>query len=172
MVANKPTVIDMFSGCGGLSRGFIDAGFEVLLGVDFDEAALKTFEHNHDGAVAFKGDLFKKDALQEIVEIVGGRSVDVIVGGPPCQGFSLTGSRQEDDARNTLFNSMVEAVEIFEPKAFILENVPGLATLYGGKAKDEILKKFGDLGYTINYKVLYAPDYGVPQIRKEYFSLA
>ena len=169
MVTNKPTVIDMFSGCGGLSRGFIDAGFEVLLGVDFDEAALKTFEHNHDGAIAFKGDLFKKDALQEIVEIVDGRSVDVIVGGPPCQGFSLTGSRQEDDARNTLFNSMVEAVEIFEPKAFILENVPGLATLYGGKAKDEILKKFGDLGYTINYKVLYAPDYGVPQIRKRIF---
>lgn len=169
MQENEPTVIDMFSGCGGLSKGFIDAGFEVLLGVDFDEAALKTFEQNHGDAVAFKGDLFKKDTLLEIAEIIKDKKVDIIVGGPPCQGFSLTGRRQENDERNTLFYSMVEAVKMFEPQAFILENVPGLATLYGGKAKDSILKEFGSLGYTISYKVLYAPDYGVPQIRKRIF---
>lgn len=162
-------VIDMFSGCGGLSKGFIDADFNVLMGIDFDEMALKTFEHNHEGAIAFKGDLFKPETLDEMVELLNNQTVDVIIGGPPCQGFSLTGKRQENDERNTLFYSMVRAVEKFQPKAFILENVPGLATLYNGKAKEAILKEFGDLGYTINYQVLYAPDYGVPQIRKRIF---
>ncbi len=169
MNSRKPNVIDMFSGCGGLSRGFIDAGFEVLVGVDSDEAALKTFQHNHGSAIALKADLFKSEALLDLADLVGDKQVDVIIGGPPCQGFSLTGKRQEDDDRNKLFYSMVEAVKMFSPKAFVLENVPGLATLYGGKAKEAILKDFGELGYTVNYKVLYAPDYGVPQIRKRIF---
>lgn len=168
-MSKKPTVIDMFSGCGGLSRGFIDAGYEVLLGVDFDETALKTFEKNHDGAIALKGDLFKQETIHEMDKAINNKKVDVIIGGPPCQGFSLTGKRQEDDERNRLFYSMVEAVKHFQPKAFVLENVPGLATLYQGKAKEAILKEFGDLGYTINFQVLYAPDYGVPQIRKRIF---
>lgn len=159
----------MFSGCGGLSRGFIDAGYEVLLGVDFDEMALKTFERNHEGAIALKGDLFKDETIDEMAEVINHRSVDVIIGGPPCQGFSLTGKRQEDDDRNILFYSMVKAVECFQPKAFVLENVPSLATLYQGKAKTAILEEFGKLGYTINFQVLYAPDYGVPQIRKRIF---
>lgn len=169
IMSKKPTVIDMFSGCGGLSRGFIDADFEVLLGVDCDDAALKTFERNHDGAIALKGDLFKSDTIQEMSRVIGFKKVDVIIGGPPCQGFSLTGKREENDERNRLFYSMVEAVKHFQPKAFVLENVPGLATLYQGKAKEAILKEFGDLGYAINFQVLYAPDYGVPQIRKRIF---
>ena len=168
-MSQKPTVIDMFSGCGGLSRGFIDAGFEVILGVDFDETALKTFEKNHDGAIALKGDLFKKETIDDMAKAVNNRKVDVIIGGPPCQGFSLTGKRQENDERNTLFYSMVEAVKVFQPKAFVLENVPGLANLYEGKAKEAILKEFGALGYTINFQVLYAPDFGIPQIRKRVF---
>lgn len=168
-MSKKPTVIDMFSGCGGLSRGFIDAGYEVLLGVDFDETALKTFEKNHDDAIALKGDLFKQETIHEMDKAINNKKVDVIIGGPPCQGFSLTGKRQEDDERNHLFYSMVQAVKHFQPKAFVLENVPGLATLYQGKAKEAILKEFGDLGYTINFQVLYAPDYGVPQIRKRIF---
>ncbi len=166
---NKFTVIDMFSGCGGLSRGFIDAGFEVLLGVDIDTAALQTFEYNHKGAIGFKGNLFDKDIIHKIDKAIKHSKVDVIIGGPPCQGFSLTGKRQEDDERNRLFLSMVEAVKYFRPKAFILENVPSLATLYDGKVKDAILKEFGSLGYKINFKVLYAPDYGIPQIRKRIF---
>lgn len=169
MKNKKFTVIDMFSGCGGLSKGFIDAGFDVLMGVDFDEMALKTFEKNHHGAIAFKGDLFKHETLDEIADLLNHQKIDVIIGGPPCQGFSLTGKRQEHDERNGLFYSMVEAVKKFQPQAFILENVPGLAILYQGKAKEAILKEFGDLGYTINYQVLYAPDYGVPQIRKRIF---
>ncbi|WP_026561601.1 DNA cytosine methyltransferase [Bacillus sp. J37] len=165
----KPTLIDMFSGCGGLSRGFMDAGYEVLLGVDNEEIALKTFKENHGQAEVLKADLFDPETINEMKRIIGNKKVDLIVGGPPCQGFSLTGTRDADDKRNTLFRSMVEAAKVFEPQAFVLENVPGLATLYKGKAKDEIIQSFSNLGYTVNFEVLFAPDYGVPQIRKRIF---
>jgi DNA (cytosine-5)-methyltransferase 1 len=165
----KPTVIDMFCGCGGLSRGFIDAGYEVLLGIDNNIPALKTFRDNHNGAIAMDGDLFQGSTILEMAHLIDNKNVDLIIGGPPCQGFSLTGKRNENDERNTLFQSMVNAVSFFQPKAFVLENVPGLATLYKGKAKDAIIKEFTNLGYTVNSKVLFAPDYGVPQIRKRLF---
>lgn len=168
MLENRPTVIDMFSGCGGLSRGFMDAGYKVLLGVDNEEIALKTFKENHGESEILHADLFDPQTIIKMKEMIN-TNVDLIVGGPPCQGFSLTGTRSADDKRNTLFRSMVEAAKVFEPQAFVLENVPGLATLYNGKAKDEILKSFSDLGYTVSYQVLFAPDFGVPQIRKRIF---
>ena len=92
--------------------------------------------------------------------------LDVIIGGPPCQGFSLTGPRSLDDKRNQLYLSIMKAVETFRPKAFLIENVPGMAKLYKGAIKDEIVHKFTDLGYTVNNKIICAADYGVPQIRK------
>ncbi|MGZ9784407.1 DNA cytosine methyltransferase [Bacillus cereus group sp. BfR-BA-01315] len=169
MSNKKPTVIDMFCGCGGLSRGFMDAGYDVLLGIDNNVAALKSFKENHNGAIAMNGDLFQGSTILEMAHLTDNKSIDLIIGGPPCQGFSLTGKRDEDDERNTLFEAMVNAVAFFQPKAFVLENVPGLATLYKGKAKEAIMKEFANLGYTITYKVLYAPDYGIPQIRKRLF---
>lgn len=169
MKNKKPTVIDMFCGCGGLSRGFMDAGYEVLLGIDNNEDALKSFRENHNGAIGMNGDLFKDSTILQMAGATNNRQVDLIIGGPPCQGFSLTGSRIENDERNRLFNSMVHAVEFFQPKAFLLENVPGLATLYNGKARTAIIEEFSKLGYTITDKILYAPDYGVPQIRKRLF---
>jgi len=169
MKNKKPTVIDMFCGCGGLSRGFMDAGYEVLLGIDNNKDALVSFKANHGNAVAKNGDLFQGSTILEMASLTENKQVDLIIGGPPCQGFSLTGKREEDDERNSLFQAMVNAVAFFQPKAFVLENVPGLATLYNGKAREAIIKEFGDLGYTINDQVLYAPDYGVPQIRKRLF---
>lgn len=169
MALKKPTVIDMFSGCGGLSRGFMDAGYDILIGIDHEKIALETFEYNHGKAIGFQGDLSKRETLLDVARILRTKKVDVIIGGPPCQGFSLTGTRQEDDSRNSLFQSMVEAVKLFQPKAVVIENVPGLVTLYDGKAKKAILDQLGSLGYTINFKTLYAPDYGIPQIRKRVF---
>lgn len=159
-------VIDLFSGCGGLSKGFMDAGCDVLLGVDIDQAALNTFEKNHSGALGLNGSLADAPTFEKMRKLIGEREVDLIIGGPPCQGFSLTGPRNFDDERNKLYLSYIKAVELFRPKGFIIENVPGMATLYKGEIKNEILKRFKRLGYNIDCSVLCAADYGVPQIRK------
>ncbi|HFK1395194.1 TPA: DNA cytosine methyltransferase [Bacillus mobilis] len=165
----KPKVIDLFAGCGGLSYGFIEAGFDVILGVDIDEAALTTYKYNHTNSSVLNADLSDKKTINTIRQMVGNEQVDLIIGGPPCQGFSLTGSRNEDDDRNKLYKAMVDAVRELQPKAFILENVPGLTTLYTGKVKERILEDFKESGYEVSYQILNAADYGVPQFRKRVF---
>lgn len=165
-------VIDLFSGAGGLSLGFKEAGYNVLCGVDNDELSLKTYEHNMGGAIALNEDLYDaKKAMVDIEENINHEEVDVIIAGPPCQGFSLTGSRDLNDTRNKLYLAVVEAVKYFKPKAFLIENVPGMATLYKGKVKEQIINTFEDLGYYTSYtkKPLLAADYGVPQMRKRMF---
>lgn len=162
----KYHVIDLFCGCGGLSKGYEQAGFDVILGVDVDDAALRTFSRNHNGARALKADLSQKDTYTTIDSIISGRSVDIIIGGPPCQGFSLTGRRQFDDERNKLYLAMIETVKKYRPKAFMIENVPGMATLYKGEVKNEIIKRFTKIGYKVTSKIVCAADYGVPQMRR------
>ena len=171
-MSRKLTAIDLFSGCGGFSYGFQQAGFHVLLGVDNTTIALKTFAKNHDNSKTLNLDLHKDEAIDEIVKSTEGKKIDVIIGGPPCQGFSLTGRRNENDERNTLFNAMFRLAKKVNPKAIIIENVPGLLKLYNGKAKDEIIKLCKEYGYTCNPQLLFAPDYGVPQIRKRVFFVA
>lgn len=167
----KYTVLDLFCGCGGLSRGFIDAGFSVKLGVDFDDKALESFAHNHDEAVAMKLDLFNLDNVKVIKDFFedNNYTLDVLVGGPPCQGFSLAGPRQIDDSRNVLYQAMVKTATIMRPKVVVLENVPGMVQLHGGLVADKIINDFNKLGYKMGYKILFAPDYGIPQIRKRVF---
>lgn len=158
--------IDLFSGCGGLSKGFMDAGFDILVGVDNDEAALNTFKNNHKGAEALNADLSQQETFDKIQKIAQNRKIDVIIAGPPCQGFSLSGPRNFDDERNKLYLSVFEAVKRFKPKGFIIENVIGMKTLYKGQIKGEILRRFRKLGYNVECEVLCAADFGVPQIRK------
>lgn len=158
--------IDLFAGCGGLSKGFMDAGFDVIIGVDNDSAALETFKLNHNGAAALNADLSKQETFDEIKSIAGNRRIDVIIAGPPCQGFSLTGPRNFDDERNKLYLAVFEVVKQYKPQAFIIENVPGMATLYKGEIKEEILKRFKALGYNVECRILVTADYGVPQMRK------
>lgn len=168
----KYNVIDLFSGAGGLSQGFKQAGYNILAGIDFDDPALKTYSYNFPEAKALKEDLFKvEDSLEDIENNLNGSKVDVVIAGPPCQGFSLTGSRDLNDTRNELYLAVVHAVKYFQPKAFLIENVPGMATLYKGVIKQQILNTFEDLGYsvTVTSKPLLAADYGVPQIRKRMF---
>lgn len=158
--------IDLFCGCGGLSKGFEDAGFNIILGVDNDDMALETFKHNHKKSEKLNADLSQPETFDVIKKIVKNKPIDVIIGGPPCQGFSLTGPRNFDDERNKLYLAMIKTVQIFNPKAFIIENVTGMATLYDGKIKEEIIKRFESLGYKVNTRILCAADYGVPQMRK------
>lgn len=163
---NKYKVLDLFCGCGGLSKGLEMAGYKILLGVDFNEPALETYIHNHHGSKILLGDLSNHSTFDNIDELIGNESIDIIIGGPPCQGFSLTGRRQFDDDRNKLYLAMIETVRRYKPKAFIIENVPGMATLYKGEVKNEITKRFTEMGYKMNNQIMCSADYGVPQIRK------
>ena len=158
-------VLDLFSGCGGLSLGFQNAGFHVVLGIDNDEAALRTFRRNHIDAKGENIDLFQDDSMSRIESLLDGKTIDVIVAGPPCQGFSLTGPRKFDDPRNELYLRVFDAVQKFQPKGFVIENVRGMASLYKGQVKDEILRRFTALGYNVSWRIVCAADYGVPQLR-------
>ena len=171
-MSEKLTIIDLFSGCGGFSYGFQQAGYHVVLGVDNTEIALKTFEKNHSDSKTLLLDLHENDSINKIVEATDNKKIDVIIAGPPCQGFSLSGKRDENDNRNTLFNAVFKLAKEVNPKAIIIENVPGLLRLYDGKAKKEIIELCDKLGYHCNPKLLFAPDYGVPQIRKRVFFVA
>lgn len=167
-------VLDLFCGAGGLSRGFMDAGYNVVLGVDFEDAALITFQNNHGDAKAMNVDLFDHKNIKQITDYLGDKnlSIDVLVGGPPCQGFSLAGPRNHSDERNSLYTAMVEVAVTLKPKVVVLENVPGLLNLYDGKAAKRIIEDFSEIGYTVKPKILYGPDYGLPQIRKRIFFVA
>lgn len=165
----KLKVLDLFSGCGGLSRGFMDAGFEIILGVDNNATALETFRANHGSSKTLLADLANKTTIKKVKEILHGSKIDVVVAGPPCQGFSLTGPRNFDDPRNKLYLAVIGMVKDLKPKAFLIENVPGLATMYGGAIKNEIIKRLVQLGYEVEMKILCAADYGVPQIRRRVF---
>jgi DNA (cytosine-5)-methyltransferase 1 len=163
MKNKKLRVLDLFSGCGGLSYGFMQAGFNVVAGIDNWEDSLETFKKNHKGAFTKCMDLgsFEGSDLDTIV-----KDIDVVIGGPPCQGFSISGKRDPNDPRNKLYSGFVKTIEYLKPNAFVMENVPNLVSMESGRIKDTILQDFSNLGYDVKYKVLLASDYGVPQNRK------
>jgi DNA (cytosine-5)-methyltransferase 1 len=165
MAKTRPTVIELFCGAGGTSFGFQRAGFDVRLGLDIDEQAIATFRLNHPSAVA----------LHESVEEVTGREllhaaelevVDVLVGGPSCQGYSTIGPRLEDDPRNFLFTHYLRLVSELRPRWIVFENVKGMKFHGGGKFFSQLCRELGALGYRIASDVLNAADYGVPQRRE------
>ena len=169
-MTRRPTFIDLFCGCGGLSQGFVDAGFKLVAGVDHDRAALSTFARNFGRAKAIEADLASKDYLDAIEVKLSGSRLDAIVAGPPCQGFSLTGPRRFDDERNRLYLAVFSAVTRFSPRAFLIENVKGMKTLYGGEILAEVVRRFEKLGYQVSApRVLNSADYGVPQVRERLF---
>lgn len=159
-------IIDLFSGAGGLSYGFEQAGFNVLLGVDNDSKALETFQKNHKNSQTLCGDITNVSYEEDIKPLIGDKKIDLIVGGPPCQGMSLSGPRKFDDPRNKLYLSYIRLVKEIQPTAFVIENVIGIISLFKGKIKDSIIEEFSKMGYRVQYKILLASDYGVPQNRK------
>lgn len=171
MGKKKLTCLDLFCGCGGLSRGFMDAGFNCVLGVDFDAAALKTFKENHGDAEAMKLDLFNHDNIDVIVDFLRKNKVklDVLIGGPPCQGFSIAGPRDRNDKRNFLYEAMVKLTDRVKPRTVLLENVPGLVSVNDGIGAKRIISDFSEIGYEMKPQLLYAPEFGIPQIRKRVF---
>ena len=166
---NNLNVVDMFSGCGGLSLGFQMAGYNIKGMIDFDEDSLETAEANNLAEHYLNLDLFKENWLEKFLNQINFNEVDIIVAGPPCQGFSLTGPRKLDDKRNQLYKAVYDLVSKSKPKAFLIENVKGMATLYKGKVKEDIVKQFSSLGYYVSTKILNSKDFGVPQSRERLF---
>lgn len=164
-------VMDLFCGTGGFSRGFESAGgFEVVHGIDVLPVAIETFRANHQKAYAISGDI-RKVRRSEVAAATGLNrgKVDVIIGGPPCQGFSSIRpfrSSLDDDPRNSLFEEFASYVNFFRPKALVMENVVGLATYESGGTIERILQTFSQLGYDCEWRILNASNFGVPQKRE------
>lgn len=157
-------IVDLFAGVGGMSEGFKMAGNQILFAVEFDKDIADAYSKNHIGTDMYSEDICKLDAA-DLHEKYG--SVDIIVGGPPCQGFSQKGKRLSlDDPRNFLFKQFVRFVKEFAPKYFVIENVPNIITTSNGYFKNEIVKEFESLGYSLSYGILCAKDFGVPQDRR------
>lgn len=165
-MSNK--IIDLFCGCGGLSKGFEMAGFEPVLAIDFWKDAIDTYNFNHKKNVGICEDVSKLDE-KSLEKIMNENKIVGIIGGPPCQGYSTVGKRDVTDERNYLYLQYCRIVEKIKPEFFVLENVKGLLTLDNGKFKEDIINKFSKLGYDVEYKLLNAADYGVPQNRNRVF---
>lgn len=161
----KLNFIDLFSGCGGFSTGMELAGHRCLLGVDFDKDAINTFNLNHKDAESFCGDI-KKLSKSKLEELLKGQSVDMVIGGPPCQGFSTIGKGEATDDRNSLFKEFVRIVKHTDPKIVIFENVTGILASKNKNTLAQIFKCFEDLGYKMDARVLSSEEYGVPETRR------
>lgn len=161
----KPRVIDLFAGVGGLSLGFEKKGFDVVLANEYDASIAASYIANHKNTKMIVGDITSLDLEDTFGKLAG--TIDVVIGGPPCQGFSQKGQRKTiHDERNFLFKYYVSVVELVTPKYFVMENVPNLLTAEGGYFRDEIEELFNKLGYSLEYGVLNASNYGVPQNRR------
>lgn len=166
----KVNVLDLFSGSGGISAGFAQAGFKIVGGIDFDSDSIKTFQRNFRQSIGICADIseFSRKAILDNFSAV---KVDVIVGGPPCQGFSNANrwQKESDDPRNKLFYEYLKFVKVLEPKVIVIENVRGMLSRNNGYAKERILSLVNKLGYRVSCEVLNSANFGVPQNRYRAF---
>jgi DNA (cytosine-5)-methyltransferase 1 len=181
----KPLVLDLFAGCGGLSKGFEKAGFEIIAANDNWEPAAETYKINHPNTKFIFGDVTKNEIKSEIINFCKERGCDVVIGGPPCQAFSTAGKRRSlEDFRGNAIISFLDIVREVKPKFFVLENVRGILSArlpfvpkeYDGKYKKVIgqrgsvtyflVKEFQKMGYSVSFTLFNSANYGVPQIRE------
>ena len=161
----KPSVIDLFAGVGGLSLGFEKQGFDVLIANEYDNSIAAAYSENHKHTKMIVGDITSLNLEGTFGTYTD--KIDVIIGGPPCQGFSQKGQRKTiHDERNFLFKYYVAVVELVKPRYFVMENVPNVLTAENGYFLKEIEELFNKMGYSLEHDVLNASDYGVPQNRR------
>ncbi len=169
------TSADLFCGAGGMAKGFEMAGFKQVGGLDwFKEAGMtyrENFNHPH-----IEGDITQRSVKDKFVNTVkrelNGRSLTVLSGGFPCQGFSMSGSRIVEDERNSLYKDMLQIIEELQPEFIVAENVKGLRSMLKGKVEDKIKEDIANLGYAVNVTILNAADYYVPQKRERIIFVA
>lgn len=161
------STVDLFCGAGGFTEGFKKAGgFKTVLAVDSDQQAINTFSHNHPEINAICEDVSNLSAAT--LSFLIKDSVDVVIGGPPCQGFSLAGRRLPEDPKNQLFREYVRIVKTLNPELIIFENVVGLISMQNGSVLEAICEEFTAIGYIISFDILNAANYGVAQARSRF----
>lgn len=192
----KYRLVDLFCGCGGISRGFERTGrFTVEAGVEIEAHPIATFAANHKSASGSRPLIYNQDirrlvgpeAVDDLIEwlspaeLTEQGKLDVLAGGPPCQGFSRNGVRKYedcgerrfyDDPRNHLYRAFLAAVELLRPNVLLIENVREFLNFGGGKFSQDLLKRLDELGYTADFRKVCAADFGVPQIRNRVIFLA
>jgi DNA (cytosine-5)-methyltransferase 1 len=165
--SQSPTVIELFAGAGGLMLGLEMAGFRTLVANEIHADPCKTLRHNFPNVPVVEGSI-RDIPASVLLEAAGAKkgTVDLVAGGPPCQGFSTAGMKDPADPRNTLISDFIRIVRDVRPRAFLLENVTGLLSMQDGKLFHRVLEQLDELGYKFHYRVLFAADFGVPQMRK------
>ena len=162
-----PTYIDLFSGAGGMSLGFDKVGFKNIFSIDIEPSFCQTYKANFPNHNLIEKDICSL-TKEEIKSLIKNKEIEVIIGGPPCQGFSMAGNigrKFIEDSRNQLFKEFARIVELVQPKYFVMENVARLFTHNKGETKKEIIKIFSNLGYTIDCRIVNTADFGIPQFR-------
>lgn len=163
--------IDLFSGAGGLSCGLVMAGFTPVASVEIMPEAVETYKYNFINKKGFNEkvetrDIRTQEVKEELYKTIGNQHIDLIVGGFPCQGFSMAGNRVVSDPRNSLYLEMLEIVKNIKPDYVVMENVEGLRSMLNGKVETQIINDYKEIGYEINVTTLNAADYGVAQLRR------
>ncbi|MCX6210748.1 MAG: DNA cytosine methyltransferase [Bacteroidetes bacterium] len=162
------TFVDLFSGAGGITKGFEMAGLKGICGLDWFEEAAKTYRRNFSHPFIcgdIKQDSVKEEFYTTVKRNLKGKKLNIIAGGFPCQGFSMAGNRIEDDPRNSLYKELLEIVVTLQPDFIVCENVVGLRSMLQGKVEEKIIEDFEKAGYKVNVTVLRAAGYAVPQKR-------
>lgn len=168
---NMFTFVDLFSGAGGMSYGFKNAGYKKIFSVEVDHDASETIRRNFPNSVHYEKKI-EDLTYKEIDHAIKGSDIDVVCGGPPCQGFSVAGLRNPKDPRNMLFLEFLRVVKYIKPKFVVIENVPGILTMEKGKVFKEIMRQLEELGYITSVRILEAAQFGVPQLRTRAFFIA
>lgn len=165
--------IDLFAGAGGLAIGFESVGFECLLAVDIDKNMCQTLRNNHVAEIIHETDLSNENTVQTVVELaqnrLRGKQLDLIVAGPPCQGFSTAGNWNHDDPRNNLYKPLIQIVKSLLPRYVLIENVLGIRLMRRGEVLKKIEELLRETGYAVKTELLKAEEYGVPQKRRRIF---
>lgn len=169
---DRPTCLDLFCGIGGLTLGLERAGFASVGGIDIWKEARATFRQNHRSSRFMLADVTRTTTRQiEHFFGVSARDIEIVTGGPPCQGFSTVGKRDASDPRNALWKRFHDLVAEIRPAYVVIENVEGMVVMQKGQVRDAVLESFAGIGYRMKCQLLRAADYGVPQLRKRTFFL-
>ncbi len=172
-IKNRYSVLDLFAGAGGFGLGFNLSGYSIKYSLEIDQWAVETLRKNNPKTIVIHKDIRALNGSSEILSAVNNENFDVIIGGPPCQGFSVANPKKDSkDPRNSLFTNFVKWVSVLRPKVFVMENVKGILSrrnLSNEKVIDIIQNSFNDLGYSADIWILNSAEYGVPQYRERVF---